>query len=76
MANQQKKRDLSIDSAAANEAALVFWAINHKVRQKILQVIHQGERVYVGEIYKKLKIEQSVTSMHLAALRAQNLDTT
>ena len=73
MANQQNKGDLQIDTAVLKEAGMTFRALNNKLRQKILQLIHQGERVYVGEVYKKLKIPQSVASQHLAILRSQDL---
>ncbi|MCH5715543.1 ArsR/SmtB family transcription factor [Niabella hibiscisoli] len=44
-------------------------AFNHKLRQQILKLIDNQEKVTVTEIYVKLRIEQSVASQHLAILR-------
>ena len=73
MTKQQNKEELQLDTKALKEAAMVYRAVNNKLRQKILQVIDRNERVFVGEVYKKLRIEQSVASLHLAILRNQNI---
>jgi DNA-binding transcriptional ArsR family regulator len=44
-------------------------ALNHKLRQQILQLIDQKAKVTVTEIYIHLRVEQSVASQHLAILR-------
>ena len=61
--------ELKIDVLQLKKAALVLRAINHKLRQQILKLIHQNERMTVTEIYVKLRLEQSVASQHLAILR-------
>jgi DNA-binding transcriptional ArsR family regulator len=38
-----------------------------------MQLIHKNGSMIVQDIYKKLKIEQSVTSQHLSVLRNANL---
>lgn len=48
---------------------MVLRAINHPLRQKILQLIHIKGKITVTELYHKLHLEQSVTSQHLAVLR-------
>lgn len=48
-------------------------ALNHPIRSKILALIEQKVTVNVTEIYKSLKLEQSVTSQHLRTLREANL---
>jgi len=58
-----------MDYDELKKAALVLRAINHKLRQKILALIHKHKEMMVSEIYLKLKIEQSLTSSHLAVLR-------
>jgi DNA-binding transcriptional ArsR family regulator len=44
-------------------------AINHKLRQIILQYIGQHDKITVTEIFQHLLLEQSVASQHLAVLR-------
>jgi DNA-binding transcriptional ArsR family regulator len=61
--------DLKIDVIQLKKAALILRAINHKLRQQILKLIHQHGKITVTEIYVKLRLEQSVASQHLAILR-------
>ena len=61
--------ELKIDILQLKKAALILRAINHKLRQQILKLLHQNERMTVTEIYVKLRLEQSVASQHLAILR-------
>jgi DNA-binding transcriptional ArsR family regulator len=61
--------ELKIDVIQLKKAALVLRAVNHKLRQQILKLIHQNDRMTVTEIYVKLRLEQSVASQHLAILR-------
>jgi DNA-binding transcriptional ArsR family regulator len=61
--------DLKIDIVQLKKAALVLRAINHKLRQQILKLISEHDRMTVTEIYVKLRLEQSVASQHLAILR-------
>ena len=61
--------ELKIDVLTLKKAALVLRAVNHKLRQQILKLIHQKGRITVTEIYVKLRLEQSVASQHLAILR-------
>jgi DNA-binding transcriptional ArsR family regulator len=68
-----KSTPLEIDGNGLRKAALHFRAINHQLRLKILQLLHQNKRMTVSSIYYILRIEQSVTSQHLAILRRANL---
>ena len=61
--------ELKIDVIQLKKAALILRAVNHKLRQQILKLIHQQEKMTVTEIYVKLRLEQSVASQHLAILR-------
>ena len=61
--------ELKIDVIQLKKAALILRAVNHKLRQQILKLIHQHEKMTVTEIYVKLRLEQSVASQHLAILR-------
>lgn len=61
--------ELKIDIIQLKKAALILRAVNHKLRQQILRLIHQSGKMTVTEIYVKLRLEQSVASQHLAILR-------
>ncbi|MCU7551703.1 metalloregulator ArsR/SmtB family transcription factor [Chitinophagaceae bacterium LB-8] len=61
--------ELKIDILQLKKAALILRAVNHKLRQQILKLLHQNEKMTVTEIYVKLRLEQSVASQHLAILR-------
>ena len=61
--------DLLIETIHLKKAALVFRALNHSLRQRILQLLHKNEKMAVTALYIRLKLEQSVASQHLAILR-------
>lgn len=61
--------ELKIDVLQLKKAALILRAVNHKLRQQILRLLHQHGKMTVTEIYVKLRLEQSVASQHLAILR-------
>ncbi|MBC7775391.1 MAG: helix-turn-helix transcriptional regulator [Phycisphaerae bacterium] len=62
--------DASLDYIELRKAALVLRAVNHKLRQKMLDLLDENKRMTVTEIYVKLRLEQSVASQHLAILRS------
>jgi DNA-binding transcriptional ArsR family regulator len=64
---------LSVDALKLNKAALNYRAVNNKVRQQILRLLHKNARLTVTPIYKAIKLEQSATSQHLAILRSAGL---
>jgi DNA-binding transcriptional ArsR family regulator len=76
MSNTTKTEVLDIQTLQLKKAALFFRAINHKLRQDILKLLHKNEKMDVTNIYVKLKIEQSVASQHLAILRRADLVST
>jgi DNA-binding transcriptional ArsR family regulator len=51
------------------ESVLVFRSVNHKLRQRMLEIIDANEAVSVTDLYIKLRIDQSLCSQHLAILR-------
>ena len=61
--------DLELEIKNLKNAALVFRAINHKLRQQILALVHENKRMRVTPIFRKLRQEQSVISTHLGILR-------
>ncbi|HWJ27888.1 MAG TPA: metalloregulator ArsR/SmtB family transcription factor [Flavisolibacter sp.] len=65
----EEQKPLIIEEIPLKKSALVLRAINHRLRQQILKLIHTKGRMTVTEIYAQLKLEQSVASQHLAILR-------
>jgi DNA-binding transcriptional ArsR family regulator len=63
------KKDIHLDYAELRKAVLVLRAVNHKLRQRVIDLLEENERMTVTEIYIKLRLEQSVASQHLAILR-------
>ncbi len=61
--------DIQLDYVELRKAVLVLRAINHKLRQSIIDLLEENKRMTVTDIYIKLRLEQSVASQHLAILR-------
>ena len=64
-----KENAIKIDYLNVKKASLVLRALNHKLRQQIVKMLDEKERMTVTEIYVNLRLEQSVASQHLAILR-------
>lgn len=62
-------KEVQLDYADLRKAVLVLRAVNHKLRQRIIDLLEDGETMTVTDIYIKLRLEQSVASQHLAILR-------
>jgi len=58
------------------KAVIILKSMNHKLRQEIVKMVDSKKDITVTEIYKKLQIEQSVVSQHLAKLRLAKVLTT
>lgn len=67
--NDSSAPELTINELQIKKAALCYRALNHSLRQQIIQLIHTRQRIMVTEIYQTLGLEQSVASQHLAILR-------
>jgi DNA-binding transcriptional ArsR family regulator len=61
--------NIQLDYAELRKAVLVLRAVNHKLRQRIIDLLEENESMTVTDIYIKLRLEQSVASQHLAILR-------
>lgn len=68
--------ELNINYYNIKKASLVLRSLNHKLRQQIIKIINENEKLAVTEIYVKLRLEQSVASQHLAILRKSGVVTT
>lgn len=69
IAGNGEKPPVKIDYIAVKKAAMVLRSINHKLRQQIIKLLEEHQKMTVTEIYVKLRLEQSVASQHLAILR-------
>ena len=67
---RQLKAKKHLNSANVRKTLLVLRAVNHKLRQTIINVIERNPQVTVTDIYIKLRLEQCVVSQHLRILRA------
>ena len=63
------KKDIQLDYSELRKAVLVLRAVNHKLRQRIIDLLEEQQNMTVTDIYIKLRLEQSVASQHLAILR-------
>jgi DNA-binding transcriptional ArsR family regulator len=61
--------ELKVDAIEIKKAVLILRAVNHKLRQQMLTLLHANKRMNVTDLYVKLQLEQSVASQHLAILR-------
>ena len=62
-------KEVQLDYADLRKAVLVLRAVNHKLRQRIIDLLEDGDSMTVTDIYIKLRLEQSAASQHLAILR-------
>ncbi len=58
-----------LEPISIKRASLLLRSVNHKLRQSIVKLLEEQDRMTVTEIYVKLRLEQSVASQHLAILR-------
>jgi len=61
--------EIQLDYANLRKAVLVLRAVNHKLRQRVIDILEDSDTMTVTDIYIKLRLEQSVASQHLAILR-------
>jgi len=69
-------KEIQLDYADLRKAVLVLRAVNHKLRQRIIDLLEENDSMTVTDIYIKLRLEQSVASQHLAILRRAGVVTT
>ena len=67
---------VKVDFVHTKKAALIVRSINHKLRQQIIKLLDESQKMTVTEIYVKLRLEQSVASQHLAILRRAGIVST
>jgi DNA-binding transcriptional ArsR family regulator len=74
--NAGTRKEVKVELITLKKADLVIRALNHKLRLQIIRLLHDKTEMTVTAIYAKLKLEQSVTSQHLAILRRAGIVTT
>ena len=62
-------KEVQLDYSDLRRAVLVLRAVNHKLRQRMIDLLDENDTMTVTDIYLKLRFEQSVASQHLAILR-------
>ncbi len=60
---------IKLDYDLLKKSSMFLRAINHPLRQRMLEIIDSDPKITVTKIYVKLRLEQSVASQHLAILR-------
>jgi len=73
---QENGTELKIDFLNVKKAALILRALNHKLRQQMIQLLDEKQKMTVTELYVHLRLEQSVASQHLAILRRAGMVST
>ena len=69
----QGKESFALEMLPLKKAAAVLRAVNHKLRQDLLRLLHRKGPTSVTDIYRSLHLEQSVASQHLSILRRSGL---
>ncbi len=66
---KNEKETIKLDYEVLRRSVLILRAVNHHLRQQMIQLLEEEDKLTVTEIYIKLRLEQSVASQHLAILR-------
>lgn len=53
--------------------AYILKAVAHPIRLQIVDILSQGEKLSVTEIYESLETEQSLTSHHLTKMKDRGI---
>ena len=64
-----KDKNTIVKAETLYRSVMTLRAINNPLRKRIIDLVNANTDITVTKIYKKLKIEQSVASQHLAILR-------
>lgn len=67
---KRKEPDINLyNNQHVKWASLILRSLNNKVRESILKFLTKKDEATVSEIYRTLKMDQSVASQHLAIMR-------
>lgn len=73
---QPMNTPFTLDLRLFKAGAAITRAVNNKVRQKMLFLLHKKGCLTVTELKQEMKLEQSITSSHLRILREVGFVTT
>ena len=62
-------QSIALSYDTLRETVVILRAVNHPIREAIMEMLQEKENMKVTDIYVKLRLEQSVASQHLAILR-------
>jgi DNA-binding transcriptional ArsR family regulator len=65
-----------IDFYNIRKASIVLRALNHRLRQQIIKIIHENKILTVTHLYITLRLEQTAASQHLAIFRIAGIVST
>ncbi|MCW5906635.1 MAG: helix-turn-helix transcriptional regulator [Chitinophagales bacterium] len=68
-----RTNETALDYALLRKGLLVLRAVNHPVRHKIIDLLERSQKLIVTDLQKRLNVEQSIVSQHLAILRKAGL---
>lgn len=63
------KKEILLDYSELRKGVLVLRSVNHKLRQAIIDLLEENDKMTVTELFIRMRLEQSVASQHLAILR-------
>ena len=69
LSHHKAQKQVKIDYLNVKKASLVLRALNHKLRQQMIKMLEENNKMTVTDLYIQLRLEQSVASQHLAILR-------
>lgn len=69
LTKENGKDQVRLEFNKLKKAALALRALDHPIRKKMVSLVEAKKKLSVTELHKKLKLEQSVASQHLAVLR-------
>lgn len=58
-----------LDNGNLRKAQLLLRAVNHTLRQQLIELLHENDAMSVTQLLIKMRLDQSVISQHLAVLR-------
>tara|TARA_R110002050_G_scaffold195593_1_gene330447 strand:- start:43203 stop:43493 length:291 start_codon:yes stop_codon:yes gene_type:complete len=62
-----------IDLEKVNAATNLLKGIAHPIRLAIMEVLRNGDKLCVTDIYEQIEVEQAVASQHLKILKDKNI---
>ena len=65
--------EMALDYTSLRKVMLVLRAINHPIRQQLIELLEKNDKLIVTELHSRLRMEQSIVSQHLAVLRKAGL---